>query len=249
MIQPQVTVITATTGKPHVVNCIDSVNNQTYSNVKHLIFADGPESAIRLRAFDKSTFAKVPSIIELPYPVGNNQWNGHRMYGAGTFLAPEESDYIIFLDDDNTIDPDHISSLMELIQKKKLDWAFSFRKIVDANGEFICNDDCESLGHWSSVLHEHDKFIDVNCYLMSRNIALAIAPVWYRKFRQQGQMEIDRAISYLLMEKIESNFDTTYKYSVNYKVGNSALSVQKEFFIAGNRAMLEKHNGRLPWKE
>jgi glycosyltransferase involved in cell wall biosynthesis len=256
MTDPLVTVVTATTGQDHLLNCIRSVRAQNYKNIQHLVFADGPKSTEKVKELLNGSLQKFSphdatyvDLVELPYPVGNNQWNGHRMYAAGTFLADDSAEYIMFLDDDNTIDPDHISSLVELIIRKKLHWAFSFRKIVDADGKFVCNDDCESLGHWPSVLNEHDKFVDVNCYLFHRSVALSMAPVWYRKFRQQGQMEIDRAISMVVMEKLGCNYDTTYKYSVNYKVGNSPLSVQASFFEAGNRAMLAHYNGELPWKQ
>ena len=44
-------------------------------------------------------------------------------------------------------------------------------------------------------------------------------------------------------------FDTTYEYSLNYRVGNREDSVKKEFFLNGNQSMIEKYNGKLPWKK
>jgi hypothetical protein len=35
---------------------------------------------------------------------------------------------------------------------------------------------------------------------------------------------------------------------VKYRVGNTGLSVQGEFFLRGNQAMLQLHNNKLPWK-
>ena len=44
-------------------------------------------------------------------------------------------------------------------------------------------------------------------------------------------------------------YKATKKYTVNYTVGNTDLSVKGDFFIQGNKKMLEKYNGMLPWKE
>jgi len=44
-------------------------------------------------------------------------------------------------------------------------------------------------------------------------------------------------------------YDCTQDYTVKYRVGNTGLSVQSDFFIQGNKKMLEKYNGVLPWKK
>jgi hypothetical protein len=187
------------------------------------------------------------SVIILPYPTGTNRYNGHRIYGAMTFIA--EGDYHIWLDDDNVLEPTHVESLVKLVQEKNLHWAFSLRKIIDKDNNFLCLDDCESLGLWPSVLAQDDFFIDVNCYFVKKELATQIAPVWYRKFRESGQLEIDRVIAKTLMAKQNNlKFDCTRDYTVQYRVGNTGLSVQGEFFLNGNKIMLERYNGSLPWK-
>ena len=135
-----------------------------------------------------------------------------------------------------------------MLFRSKLDWAFSFRKIIDKDSNVLCLDDCESLGMWPSILHEKDYFVDVNCYFVRKELAVQMSPVWYRKFREPGQMEIDRAIAHVLMNN-NLKFDCTRDYTVKYRVGNTGLSVQAEFFIQGNQKMLERHNGVLPWKK
>ena len=42
--QPLVTIVTATTGNPLVKDTMESVINQTYTNIQHLIFVDGERS-------------------------------------------------------------------------------------------------------------------------------------------------------------------------------------------------------------
>ena len=120
--------------------------------------------------------------------------------------------------------------------------------LIDKDGKVLCNDDCESLGMWASILDPRDFFVDVNCYFVKKQVAVGISPVWYRKFREPGQMEIDRAIAHVLMNN-KLKFDCTRDYTVRYRVGNTGLSVQAEFFIQGNQKMLERYNGELPWKK
>ena|ERR1017187_1018002 len=245
-----VTVITGSMGRPSLTKVIESVANQTYPNVQHLVFCDGPD---RYTDFMKAVNeADIESslrldIIHLPYAVGKNRWNSHRMFGAGIYLA-DEPDYIIFLDDDNTIEPEHIQQCVDVIKKGNI-WSYSLRKIVDVNGKFLCYDDCESLGKWASVLHPQDLFIDMNTYCIPKLLAVQVSPVLYRKFREPGAPEIDRVLSHTLRQ-IAPNYDCTYRYSVNYAVAsNSELSVKPEFFEKGNRDMLERYKGELPWKK
>ena len=246
----KVSIITPTTGNPYLAECIASVRAQTYKNIEHIVVIDGKE---RWGKADEILLAaEFPNgvnehVCVLPYPTGTNRYNGHRVYGAATYFA--DGDYHLWLDDDNVLEPNHVENLVNLVQEKQLHWAYSFRKIIDKDGNVLCLDDCESLGMWASILHPQDFFVDVNCYMVAKMVAVQMSPVWYRKFREPGQPEIDRVIAHTLMAK-ENNlkFDCTRDYTVKYRVGNTGLSVQAEFFLNGNKAMLEKYNGALPWK-
>lgn len=242
-----VTVITATIANELLINNIKSVLNQTHDKVQHLIFVDGADhwekvdNLIRINHLGNSNI----DIIKLPYSVGKDRYNGHRMYAAGSYLA--EGEFLMFLDDDNTISSNHIETCLKMIDSS-VSWTYSFRNIVDKEQNFICQDNCESLGEWSSVLNPNDFFVDMNCYFLPKQLALAISPLMYRKFREPGQMEVDRAMIWAL-KRIAPNFKGTKKYTVNYTVGNSPISVQKDFFINGNKTMLEKYGGKYPWSD
>jgi glycosyltransferase involved in cell wall biosynthesis len=245
---PNVTVITASTGRKELARCIESVEKQTYDGMlQHLIFADGPEASDKIQEIRSSMPAIWVEVVDLPYQVGNDRWNGHRMYGAGCYLA--DGDYLIFLDDDNTLDPDHIQSCFDAIGTRSdpTFWSYSLRKIVNINGDFLCNDDCESIGKWASVIHPTDYFVDVNCYFLPRAVAVAISPIWYCRFREPGVPEVDRKMMYALRQHFP-NYECSYKYSVNYAVAsNSELSVKPDFFEKGNAEMLRRYKGKLPW--
>jgi len=238
---PLVTVVTPTTGNPCVLRAVESVAAQSYKPVQHLVVIDNPEAPAKIKSAIRQYNVDV---IELPYATGKDRFNGHRIYGASAFLG--KGDFFCYLDEDNWFDPDHIASLIEVI-RRGFAWAFSFRKIVDIEGNFICNDDCESLGKWPSALAENDYLIDTNCYLLPRMAAVVSSPVWYRQAREPNVPEADRALlSFLLAQN--TNYETSYQYSVNYRAGNSGLSVRKEFFLQGNERMMQKFQGSLPWK-
>lgn len=237
----RVTVITPTTGTRYLQQNLDSVSKQTYDNVTHLVVSDGPDTEgvleDKVKCFDRTTF------LALPYNTGHSGYNGHRIYGAMTYLA--EADYVCFLDEDNWIDPNHIEELVKVTEKN--DWAFSFRKIIDSEGNYICNDDCESLGKWHTCLSDQEYFLDTGCYFLPVRIAVQISSAWYRRARHpDDQPEMDRLIMYYLRQ-YDFTYDGSMQYSLNYRVGNRSDSVKAEFFLRGNEIMKQKYNGELPW--
>lgn len=245
----KISIITATVGKPQLANCVESVRNQTYKNIEHIVVVDGKERWGDVDAILKASEfpnGKTEFLNVLPFPTGKNRFNGHRIYGAFNFLI--NGDYVIWLDDDNTLEPNHVESLVKITLENKLDWAYSLRKIVDDNDNVICYDDCENLGKWQSILN--DYFVDVNCFFVKKEIAIQTSPVWYRQAREPGVMEVDRALSAVLMHKNNNlKFDTNKDYTLRYRVGSTGISVKKEFFIQGNEAMLKRHNNKLPWRD
>jgi len=238
---PLITVITPTTGSSTLRQVVQSVNNQTYKNIQHLVVIDGKEREHLAMPYLRRSTANV---ITLPYATGKDQYNGHRIYGAMSYVA--KGDYICFLDEDNWFELNHVESLVDQILAGN-QWAYSLRKIVDQEGKFICNDDCESLGKWKSVIN--DNFIDVNCYMIPKMDAIAFSPYWYRRARHsQEQPEVDRILSAFMMQN-KKTFDTSGLYTVNYRVAGNEGSVKPEFFYHGNRIMNEKYNGALPWRK
>ena len=246
----KVSVITATTGGVRLADCIESVRNQTYKNIEHYVIVDGSDRWEQIsEILNAMEFPNGNNefVIILPHATGLNRFNGHRIYGGFSFLT--NGDYIAWLDDDNEFTPNHIESLVKITQEKQLDWAYSLRQIVDSKGEFICNDDCENLGKYKSVLNDH--FVDVSCFLVRRELAVNIAPIWHRQARPpNGMMEVDRALTAVLMhEQNKLKFDSNNDYTVKYRVGSTGISVQADFFINGNAEMLKRYAGKLPWKQ
>lgn len=229
------------------MNCIQSVANQVGfgGDVQHLIFADGPEahSKVKQIRYNASIKSIALDVVDLPRAVGKDRWNGHRMYAAGTYLA--DGEFVMFLDDDNTIDQHHISDCLAAIDGK-YGWAYTLRKIVDKNGVVLCNDDCESLGpDYPTVLNQDDRLVDVNCYFIHKKLAVYVSPIWHRKAREPGVPEVDRALVQVLKQATPGV--GTGKYSVNYMTSSNLLSVNSNFFINGNIEMAKRYGNKFPW--
>ena len=214
-----VTVVIPTTGADTLFDAVGSVLDQSY-NTNCLVVVDGPEFE------DKTYHVTQPyddhprlRFMALPENVGANGYYGHRVYAAIGHLV--NTDYICFLDQDNWFEPNHVSSLLDVIEQKGLDWAYSYRKIVDKEGKFICEDNCESLGKITG-------FVDTNCYMISRQVAVHIGHVW------NGGWGRDR-IFYQAAEACYSRFDGSGKHTVNYRLDGNPNSVTAEFFLEGNK--------------
>lgn len=231
------TVIIPTTGVPEVRRAIESVLSQNYPTTCYLV-CDGEQfsgkvTAIASEYLGKSNF----KVCYLPINVGSRGFYGHRVYAAFSHLV--DTNYISYLDQDNWFDEDHLSKCSRLLLNKSLDWCYSLRKIHDKDGNFICNDDCESLGKWNT--YHGLNHIDTNSYFIRTNVAIALATAWHGGWGQ------DR-IFYSALSQHFPNYDCTKAYTVNYRVDGGPGSVNAEFFMNGNKIMNEKYNGEFPWK-
>ena len=243
---PTVCVVTGATGHPNLKKCIESVQEQTYALVQHLVVVDGPEWNERVDA----TLAALPEqrgidVIRLPFATGKNRWNGHRIYGAMSSIAM--TDYICWLDEDNWLDPEHIESLVASVQSTQAAWSFALRRIVQQTGEFITLDLCESLGNLHpTFLNTNDFHIDTNCYLLKRDVAVQLSGVWNRTARTKDGIGPDRLLCRVLMEHFPTG-RSSGRFTVNYSVGNTPESAQADFFTHGNQILRAKYPEGLPF--
>jgi len=230
------TIITPTTGSDYLVKCMNSIKNQTNQNFIYYIVIDGNKFAEKVYNFLKLYNNKLPDnfkIIELNENSGSDGWNGHRIYMATSILT--NSEYVMFLDEDNYLEPNHVDSMLNTIKEKNLDWTFSLRNIIDKDSKFICEDKCESLGNLHHVWNnKNDYLVDLNCYCIKRDLFVKHNLDFYKKARPKDDIEVDRAL-YKSLKKYK--FETTGLYTVNYRIGNRPDSVKAEFFITGNKSL------------
>ena len=127
VIEKPVTVITPTIGSPKLKDAMQSVRNQTYK-CNHLVVIDGPEYFDNVMKNAIEGNVQFTSAPENTGKTGGNFY-GHRIYAAYPHLL--NSEYILFLDEDNWYEPNHVQSLIETIESKNLDFSYSLRKIFN----------------------------------------------------------------------------------------------------------------------
>ena len=234
------TVIMPTIGCIETKKALESVLNQTYKSKTYLVI-DGAEYVDKVEEIIYHTPINPGSglsVCTLPDNVGANGFYGHRTYAAFTHLI--NTDYVLYLDPDCWIEPNHIESLVSHIEQNNLDWAYSLRNICDKEGNFICRDDCESLGKWSPFTQYN--LVDTNCYCIKTSIATKVSSLWH------GGWGTDRVFFNTLAQHF-SNFSCTGEYTVNYRLGGNDGSVKKDFFLYGNKEVEKKYNGEFPWRK
>jgi glycosyltransferase involved in cell wall biosynthesis len=219
-----IAVVTATTGRESLLQTIESVKKQTYP-CNHYIFVDGQHE---LPPYDD-----YKNIVVLPKPTGLNGMMNGGIVAASAYLVTE--DYICWIDDDNWIDPNHVESLVEAIENKP--YAYSLRKLMEPDGAFWANDDCESLGH-------HADLIDLNCYLMKRDLATGLAPCWYQT---TGELCLGDRYVWAMLKQNSIPYGASGKYTVNYRLNpNRDL---RPMFFQGNIRNIGKYQNKLPWSK
>ena len=232
----RVAVVTPTIGSNYLTKCIDSVDKQTHLDLIHYIFVDG--NVHYGEALNKINGHQKVSVNFLNENVGKG-WYGHRVYAACSFLV--NADIIVYLDEDNWIESDHVEKLVSVIEKGN-DWAYSLRKIYNKDEKLLCEDNCESLGKWPVYFDEQVNHIDTSCFAVRRDIAVRVGHAWY------GQWGADRQF-YKVLSAHFPNYDCTNSNTLCYRLDGNENSVKPEFFENGNAINLKKYNGIYPWKK
>lgn len=222
----------ATTGAPALRRAVRSVLEQTVRTTAYVV-CDGEEHRERTQDALAGLDAQ---LCVLPRNVGADGFYGHRIYAAFAHLVDE--DHVLFLDQDNFFAPDHVAQCTDLIAARRLQWCYALRNVCTAAGEFVCRDDCESLGRWPAFTQAH--LIDTNAYCLRREVLLQAAHVWHGKWGQ------DRVFAQVMMRNF-SAYDCTGRYSVQYCLGGNEGSVTREFFEQGNAQMLQRYKRGFPW--
>jgi hypothetical protein len=245
-------VMTATIGRDSLWRCMEGVQRQTYK-ARHYIVVDGSVAFKDFLKLRRQILKANPQAecIHISHNVGSRLLAGNRKYAACCHVVAE--DVVFMCDDDNFYDVTHIHNLMRHVMQGK-DWAFSLRKVVDEKGEYICDDNCESLGHysatWNSIKAHQDgernnleHMVDTSAYAFRTRILQELAWVYSRE--HYGP---DRTL-FRVAAQFFPNFVCSNKYTLNYAVGSNALSVNKDFFSQGNEFIKQRFPQGLPWNE
>lgn len=238
-------VIIPSIGRPELAEAITTVLEQDTPDVDVLVVVDGPQYRDAVdRIVDNvvDPDARV-RVAMMPMNTGANGWYGVNVMMSATYMVTEDYEYVMFLDEDNALDSDHVSSCVAAMEKEFYDWVYSLRKIYTVEGEYLFDDNCESLGDWEVFDGTDSHLIDTSCYFFTRDFIRATAALWNDKWGA------DRTYyNKVVQEMGHENYTCTGKYSVRYRLGGNATSVNKEFFEEGNKIMENKYKDVLfPW--
>jgi len=225
-------VITPSTGSKYLRACHQSILDQSYNNLEHLVVVDGKDFLSKTKKQLKN-FS--PTITSLPYNTGSNGYYGHRIYAAIPHIL--NCDYIFFLDEDNWLDKNHVQYAIREIESLNIDWCFSLRNIFEEDESFVVKDNCESLGPWSPV-----GLVDTSAYAFRSDFIRKHCHIW-----DHGWGADRRFFFYLQNYVKESKYSCTGKYTLNYRLGGNENSVKKDFFISGNAKVKQKYEDNYPW--
>lgn len=241
IIEKPAVVVTPTIGSPKLADAIRSVQEQTYGDLTHLIIVDGPEYFEKAEEIVRNTLSSKPNrdvkLVQVPFNTGKNGFYGHRIYAGYPHLLNQ--DYVFFLDEDNWYEPDHISSLVPVLERN--DFAYSLRKVFTPDKQFVCDDNCESLGKWP-IFFTHDDpqyLIDTSSFAFNLKFIQATCHLWHSGWGG------DRRFLYSVMQN--ANFDTNKKHTLCYRLDGNPGSVTADFFIQGNQKQSEIYEGKFPW--
>ena len=238
---PRVVVITSTSGD--FQKAVETVKAQTYPYISHVVVLDGG-AAVSVPPRDPCDDSNaVTHYCAMPYRTGSGGHLGHFVYSTfPSLVCADGRTYIAYLDDDCRWAPGHIESMVGAITRpKRFEWgqggyagaAFSFRRILRADGSVACMDDCESLGtSLRNVFSEH--FTDTNCWLLSAELAVRAARVWHVTARPEGgrTQECDRRLSTFVWRSGVLCVPTG-RWTVDY-TAKGGRSVSPDFFIHHN---------------
>jgi len=185
-------------------------------------------------------------ITRAPYNTGAKGFYGHRIYAAYPHLV--DADYVFFLDEDNWFEPNHVKTLVNNIEEKKYDWAYSLRNIYTKEGEFVVEDNCESIGRWPIFFtqdkEQKDYLVDTSSYAFRREFLIQVCNHWH-----SGWGGDRRFLKILTQQFKHDNYGTTGQHTLNYRLDDNINKKYGDisFFANGNEQVKQFYNGVYPW--
>lgn len=204
-------------GEKHLRQCVESIMAQDYKNLEILLINDGSTDGSALLC---EQLRKQDRRVRVVHKVKNEGLGAAR----NTSLEVATGDYIVFVDADDWIDPNHVSDLHELLTRTGSDVAISnFTQYYEETGQFnlhIAADD-----YYEAVYSPEEWFAFQ--YGVGHNISLCFTVPWSKMYKKSlfdyilyptdGFGEDDRTTwkTYLAAEKIAYMHRSSLIYRVN----------------------------------
>lgn len=161
-------------GEKHLRQCVESIMAQDYKNLEILLINDGSTDGSALLC---EQLRKQDRRVRVVHKVKNEGLGAAR----NTSLEVATGDYIVFVDADDWIDPNHVSDLHELLTRTGSDVAISnFTQYYEETGQFnlhIAADD-----YYEAVYSPEEWFAFQ--YGVGHNISLCFTVPWSKMYKK-----------------------------------------------------------------
>jgi GT2 family glycosyltransferase len=161
-----VSVLTGTWQRHELLaGAIENVRQQTYRPLEHVIVSDGPDRELSRYIMDvvlsEPCPVDDPRYVSLRFVELGQHWTGilRDSYAAAplqTAMFLARGSYQIWLADDERMAPDHIASLVELLESRDADLAYSQAEIYmrdDPERRWVIGTDPPAYGQITNVLY------------------------------------------------------------------------------------------------
>ena len=193
--------------------CLDSILQQTYQNLEVILINDG-SAAICQRYKNQDARVKV-----------YHKPNGGVASSRNRALEAVTGDYIVFVDNDDWLELDHIQSLYDLLKKTDADIAIgNFTQFIEDQGSFLIHVGADN--YFEQVYSSFDWFH--HQYDGKYNISQCFTVPWAKLYKA----ELFKDIVYPTDQKVEDDY-TTYKV---YLQADKIAYMNKAIYIHRKRS-------------
>jgi len=247
----KIQIITPTIGSEDLIDALISVDSQVTDmdlEIQHMLVIDGKEyerevSKRIVEAERQGYKRRNLQKLVIPYNTGSHGFYGHKAYAAATQLLLPDVDYVLFLDQDNWYEPNHIDSVVRHAVLNDLDFSYSLRKFYTWDKKFHSDDNCASLGRWKIWDNGGHHLVDTGCYCFKREFIEKRGHLW--------NMGWGVDINFFESVMSTASYDTTGERTFCYRLGKPDVAKYEEEmkFIEDNNALAaRKYGGNYPWE-
>ena len=201
----------------YLEKCLDSILQQTYQNLEVILINDGStdgSAAICQRYKNQDARVKV-----------YHKPNGGVASSRNRALEAVTGDYIVFVDNDDWLELDHIQSLYDLLKKTNADIAIgNFTQFIEDQGSFLIHVGADN--YFEQVFSPFDWFH--HQYDGKYNLSQCFTVLWAKLYKA----ELFEDIFYPTDQKVEDDY-TTYKV---YLQANKIVYMNKAIYIHRKRS-------------
>ena len=201
----------------YLEKCLDSILKQTYQNLEVILINDGStdgSAAICQRYKNQDARVKV-----------YHKPNGGVASSRNRALEAVTGDYIVFVDNDDWLELDHIQSLYDLLKKTDADIAIgNFTQFIEDQGSFLIHVGADN--YFEQVFSPFDWFH--HQYDSKYNLSQCFTVPWAKLYKA----ELFKDIVYPTDQKVEDDY-TTYKV---YLQADKIAYMNKAIYIHRKRS-------------